>query len=50
MDPLGALAREVQRGVDGIAVVRLGARLALGEAHGLAVGDVDGGQQDQFGH
>ena len=39
----------VQRGVERVAVVRLGAGLALDEADGLAVGDVDGGQQDSRG-
>ena len=49
VDPVGALAREVERGVDGVAVVGLGAGLALREADGLAAGDIDSGQQDQFG-
>ena len=44
-----ALARPLQGGIDGVAVVRLGARLALGEADGLAAGDIDSGQQDQLG-
>ena len=50
VDPLGTLAREVERGVDGVAVVRLGARLALREAHRPAARDIDSGQQDQLGH
>ena len=49
VDPLGALARPVGGGVDGIAVAGLGAGLALGEADGLAVGDVDRGEQDERG-
>ena len=49
VDPLGALVGPVGGGVDGVAVVRLGAGLALGQPHGLAVGDVDGGQQHRDG-
>ena len=39
----------VEGRVDGVAVARLGAGLALGEPDGLPVGDVDGGEQNQFG-
>ena len=45
VDPLGAVALPGQRGVERVAVAGLGAGLALDEADGLAVGDVDGGQQ-----
>ena len=43
--PLGAVALPLQRRLDRVAVRRLAARLALHQADGLAVGDVDGGQQ-----
>ena len=49
VDPLGALVGPVGGGVDGVAVVRLGAGLALRQADGLAAGDVDGRKQDQTG-
>ncbi len=45
VDPLGALLLPGQRRLERVAVRRLAAGLALDEAHGLAVGDVDGGQQ-----
>ena len=47
MDPLGAVALPGQRRVERVAVAGLGARLALDEADGLAVGHVDGGQQGE---
>ena len=47
MDPLGAVALPGQRGVQRIAVAGLGAGLALDQAHGLAVGDVDGGKKGE---
>ena len=43
--PLGAVALPLQRGLDRVAVRRLAAGLALHQPDGLAVGDVDGGQQ-----
>ena len=49
VDPLGALIGPVHGRVDGVAVVRLGARLALRQADSLAAGDVDGRKQHQAG-
>ena len=49
VDPLGAVALPGQRRVARVAVGGLGARLALDEADGLAVRDVDGGEQRE-GH
>ena len=43
--PLGPVGLPLQGGLDRVAVGRLRARLALDQAHGLAVGDVDGGQE-----
>ena len=48
--PLGAVGLPLQGGVERVAVRRLAARLALDETHGLAVGDVDGGEQLQDRH
>jgi hypothetical protein len=45
MDPLGAVALPGHGGLARGAVARLGAGLALHEAHGLAVGNIDGGKQ-----
>ena len=45
VDPLGAGALPGQRGVQRVAVGGLGAGRALHQADGLAVGDVDGGQE-----
>ena len=45
VDPLGARLLPGERGVERVAVRRLGAGLALDQAHGLPVRDVDGGQQ-----
>src|SRR5690606_35902086 len=50
VDPLGAVALPRQRGLDRRPVGGLGAGLALDESHGLAVGDVDGGQQLESCH
>ena len=51
MDPLRAAGVPVERGRERVAVARLGAGRALGQADGLAVGDVDGGQQlEAVGH
>ena len=47
MDPLGAVALPGHRGVKGGAVLGFAARLALDQAHRLAVHDVDGRQQNQ---
>ena len=47
VDPLRTLVGPLVRGVDRVAVVRLGARLTLGEPHRLASGDVHRGQQRQ---
>src|SRR5699024_2637023 len=49
VDPLRAGVLPVRRGIEGRAVVGLGARGALDQANGLAVGDVNGGQEGQ-GH
>jgi phosphoribosyl-ATP pyrophosphohydrolase len=49
VNPLGALGCPIAGRVNGVAVVGLGAELALGEAHGLALGNVDGGQQFKNG-
>ena len=49
VDPLGARLLPGQRGVERVAVGGLAPGLALDEAHGLAVGDVDGGQQLEVG-
>ncbi len=49
VDPLRAVACPGGGRVDGVAVARLGAGLALREADGLAAGDIHGRQQDQFG-
>ena len=45
VDPLGAAPTARQRGVERVAVAGLAAGLALHQPDGLAVGDVDGGQQ-----
>ena len=45
MDPLGPVGLPGQRRVQRRAVVGLAAGPALDEADGLAVGDVDGGQE-----
>ena len=45
VDPLGAGLLPAQRGLDRVAEPLLGAGHALHELDGLAVGDVDGGQQ-----
>ena len=51
VDPLRAALVPVERGGQRVAVARLGAGLALDQADGLAVGDVDGGQQlEAVGH
>ena len=47
MDPLGAVALPGQRRLQRVAVAGLGAGLALDQADGLAVGDVDCGQQGE---
>ena len=47
VDPLGAVGLPLAGRLERVAVGRLGAGLALDEADGLPVGDVDGGQQDQ---
>jgi hypothetical protein len=49
VDPLGALADEIGCRVGRVAVAGLGAGLALREAHGLAAGDVNSREQDEFG-
>ena len=48
--PLGAVALPGQRGLERVAVGGLAAGLALHQADGLAVGDVDGGEQLQLRH
>ena len=48
--PLGAVALPLQRGLERVAVGGLAAGLPLDEPDGLAVGDVDGGQQLQLRH
>ena len=45
VDPLGAGLLPAQRGLDRVAEPLLGAGHALDQLDGLAVGDVDGGQQ-----
>ena len=45
MNPLGTLFDPLVGGIHGVAVVRFGSGLALGQANGLSVGDVDGRQQ-----
>ena len=45
VDPLGAGLLPAQRGLDRVAEPLLGAGDALHQLDGLAVGDVDGGQQ-----
>ncbi len=45
MDPLGAAVLPGEGRGERVAVGRLAARLALDEADGLPVGDVDGRQQ-----
>ncbi len=45
VEPLGAGLLPGERGGERVAVGGLGAGLALDEAHGLAVADVDGGEQ-----
>ena len=51
VDPLGAAGLPVQGGRERVAVRGLRAGLALDEADGLAVGDVDGGQEHKsLGH
>jgi hypothetical protein len=45
VDPLGAGVLPAQRGLDRVAEPLLGAGHALHELDGLAIGDVDGGQQ-----
>ena len=47
--PLGAGVLPGERRRERVAVRRLGAGLALDEADGLTVGDVDGGQQHEAG-
>ena len=48
--PLGAVAAARQRGLERVAVGGLAAGLALHQADGLTVGDVDGGEQLQLRH
>ena len=48
--PLRAVALPGQRGLERVAVGGLAAGLALDQAHGLAVGDVDGGEELQLRH
>ena len=48
VDPLGAVALPGHRGVQRGAVLGFAARLALDQPHGLAVDDVDGGQENQW--
>ena len=45
--PLGAVALPGEGGLQRVAVAGLGAGLALDQADGLAVGDVDGGQEGE---
>ena len=45
MDPLRAVGLPLQGGVERRSVRRLAAELALDEAHGLSIGDVDGGEE-----
>ena len=49
VNPLRALAGPIHGGFDRVAVARLRACSTLGQAHRLAVCDIDGGQQNQFG-
>ena len=49
VDPLRAGLLPAQRGLDRVAEPLLGAGDALDELHGLAVGDVDGGQELEVG-
>ena len=50
MDPPRAGRLPGERGRERLAVVRLGAGFALHQAHRLAAGDVDRGQQFERGH
>ncbi len=43
--PLGAVLLPAQRGLERVAVPGLAAGLALNQPDGLAIGDIDGGQQ-----
>ena len=45
VDPLGPVGLPLQRGVERGSVGRLAAELALDQAHGLSLGDVDGGEE-----
>ena len=47
--PVRAVALPGQRRLERVAVARLTAGSALRQAHGLAVRDIDGGQQGQHG-
>jgi len=49
VDPLGARVRPLGGRIHRVAVAGLAARLALGEAHGLAVGHIDRGKEDESG-
>src|SRR5205823_5570588 len=48
--PLRALLLPAECGRQWVAVRRLRSRLALHEAYGLPVGDVDGGEKDESRH
>ena len=50
MHPLRAVPLPLHRGLEGVAVGGLAAGLPLHQPDGLAVGDVDGGEELQLGH